>query len=85
MTAIDRRLMRATAIAVLANSCIGGAMLAQAQPPAKDVGASMVQPPQSPASGVSAHNPDNMPIKRPQKPPRDPIARRPPASATHAK
>jgi len=85
VTAIDRRLMRATAIAVLAGSGMAGAMLAWAQPPATDVGASMVQRPQPPASGVSAHNPDNMPIKRPQKPPRDPIVRRPPASATHAK
>lgn len=50
-----------------------------------DVGASMVQPPQAPASGASANNPDNMPIKRPNKPTRDPIARRPPASDTQPK
>jgi hypothetical protein len=85
LKAIDRRLLRATAMAVLASSCITSAMPVRAQPAATDVGASMVQPPQPPASGVSAHNPDNMPIKRPQKPPRDPIARRPPASATQAK
>lgn len=50
-----------------------------------DVGASMVQPPQAPASGASANNPDNMPIKRPNQPTRDPIARRPPASDTQPK
>jgi hypothetical protein len=50
-----------------------------------DVGASMVQPPQARASGASANNPDNMPIKRPNKPTRDPIARRPPASDTQPK
>ncbi|CAB3799575.1 hypothetical protein [Pararobbsia alpina] len=43
-------------------------------------GASMVKPPQSPASGVDAHNPDNMPIKRPEQPTNDPMSRPPPAS-----
>jgi hypothetical protein len=45
----------------------------------------MVQPPQPPASGANARNPDNMPIKRPEKPTRDPIARRPPASSAQPK
>lgn len=85
MDAIDRIWPRAIMAAALTCACASGTIGARAQPPASPVGASMVQPPQSPASGVSAHNPDNMPIKRPQKPPRDPIARRPPASATHAK
>ncbi|WP_162878173.1 hypothetical protein [Trinickia diaoshuihuensis] len=58
---------------------------AWAQPPATNVGASMVQAPQAPASGANAHNPDNMPIKRPDKPTRDPIARRPPASDAQPK
>jgi hypothetical protein len=63
--------------------------LAMAQPPApKDGAASMVVPP-SAASG-SAHannpdNPDNMPVKRPDKATRDKIVREPPASATNAK
>jgi hypothetical protein len=85
MIATDRKLARAAALAALAYACAGDANCALAQAPAAPVGASMVQPPQSPASGVSAHNPDNMPIKKPQRPPRDPIARRPPASATNAK
>lgn len=85
MVEIDRKLIRAATLAAVACACAGGAGSALAQTQAAPVGASMVQPPQAPASGVSAHNPDNMPIKKPQKPPRDPIARRPPASATNAK
>jgi hypothetical protein len=85
MIATDRKLARAAALAALAYAFAGDANCALAQAPTAPVGASMVQPPQSPASGVSAHNPDNMPIKKPQRPPRDPIARRPPASATNAK
>jgi hypothetical protein len=85
MITINGRLIRAAASAAVVYACAGAAGSALAQPPATPVGASMVQPPQAPASGVSAHNPDNMPIKKPQKPPRDPIARRPPASATNAK
>lgn len=84
MDAIDRKPTRGAA-ALLIAGCLGFATSAVAQHAATNVGASMVQPPQSPASGVSAHNPDNMPIKRPQKPPRDPIARRPPASDTKPK
>lgn len=82
---IARQLMRAALIAALFCGWGVYAPDARAQPATTDVGASMVQPPQSPASGVSAHNPDNMPIKRPQQPPHDPISRPPPASATHAK
>lgn len=85
MIEIDSKLIRAATLAAVAYTCAGAAGSALAQAPATPVGASMVQPPQAPASGVSAHNPDNMPIKKPQKPPRDPIARRPPASATNAK
>lgn len=84
MDAIGRKPARRTR-ALLICVCLGAATPALAQPAATNVGASMVQSPQSPASGVSARNPDNMPIKRPQKPPRDPIARRPPASATKPK
>lgn len=83
MQAIDRRPIRAAAIAAFACACAASA--AWAQRPATDVGASMVQPPRAPASGASAHNPDNMPIKRPRIPTNDPISRPPPASATQAK
>ncbi|RDU96140.1 hypothetical protein DWV00_25520 [Trinickia dinghuensis] len=70
---------RAAMLAALACICACAADAAWARRPAADVGASMVRPPQSPVSGANAHNPDNMPIKRPQKPTNDPIARRPPA------
>jgi hypothetical protein len=66
-----------------AGICTAGA--ARAEQPATAVAASMVQPPQPPASGANARNPDNMPIKRPEKPTRDPIARRPPASSAQPK
>lgn len=75
---------RLTALAC-ASICACVASAAWAQRAAKDVGASMVQPPQAPVSGADARNPDNMPIKRPQKPTNDPIARRPPASSTKPK
>lgn len=70
----------ATLACALACACLSDA--AWGQRAAKDVGASMVQPPQAPVSGADARNPDNMPIKRPDKPTHDPIARRPPASGT---
>ena len=63
--------------------CTSGA--AWAKQPATAVAASMVQPPQPAASGANARNPDNMPIKRPEKRTRDPIARRPPASSAQPK
>ena len=85
MNTTDRTVARAFALAMLACPGLAGPGLARAQGAATDAGASMVQPPQAPASGVNAHNPDNMPVKRPTKPTNDPIARRPPASATHAK
>lgn len=85
MNAIDRDFVHVVAIAMLSGAGLAWTGFASAQPPAKDVGSSMVQPPQSPASGVNAHNPDNMPVKRPTQPTNDPIARQPPASATHAK
>lgn len=86
MDAIDRKRTRAAIIASFTcAACLSGTAPAWAQQAATDVGASMVQTPPSPASGVSPHNPDNMPIKRPQKPPRDPIARPPPASSTQPK
>ena len=85
MDSIARQLVRAAMVAALFCACAGPAADAWAQRATKEVGASMVQPPQSPASGVSAHNPDNMPIKRPRPSPHDPISRQSPASATHAK
>ncbi|WP_322058133.1 hypothetical protein [Paraburkholderia sp. J63] len=46
----------------------------------------MAVPPPAAASGTaSATNPDNMPVKKPRKPPNDDIARPPPASAAKAK
>jgi hypothetical protein len=87
MSAIDRELGHAFAVATVAWAGLAGVGLAHAQSQSapSNASASMVQPPQSPASGVNAHNPDNMPVKRPTKPTNDPIARRPPASAAHAK
>jgi hypothetical protein len=89
MSAIDRELGHAFAVATIAWAGLAGVSPAQAQSQSQgapgDASASMVQPPQPPASGVNAHNPDNMPVKRPTKPTNDPIARRPPASAAHAK
>ena len=88
MNSIDRKQKRAARRAALAciAACIAGAAgSAWAKRATTDVGASMVQPPQPPASGANANNPDNMPIKRPDKPTHDPIARRPPASSTQPK
>lgn len=46
----------------------------------------MVKPPPAAASGAaSATNPDNMPVKKPRKPPNDDMSVHPPASATNAK
>lgn len=85
MDSMARKLMRAALVAALACACASRAAETSAPRRTTEVGASMVQPPQSPASGVSPHNPDNMPIKRPEQAPHDPISRPPPASATHAK
>jgi hypothetical protein len=73
------RFTRAASIVALANlfaPTAGAESTQQAPPPS---GASMVRPPPSPASGTSAHNPDNMPIKRPERPIDDPMSRTPPA------
>jgi len=51
--------------------------------PSQDTGASMVKPPAE-ASGGS-NNPDNMPVKKPQKPTNDKMMHPPPASAANAK
>lgn len=88
MYSVNRKSIRAVRLAVLAcvATCMSGTTgSAWAKQAATDVGASMVQPPQPPASGASANNPDNMPIKRPEKPTHDPIARRPPASSAKPK
>ena len=46
----------------------------------------MVKPPPAAASGAaSATNPDNMPVKKPNKPTNDAIMRSPPASAVKPK
>ncbi|SDQ50538.1 hypothetical protein SAMN05443245_1633 [Paraburkholderia fungorum] len=70
--------------------------IAQSNPPAAPRGTQspMVKPPDA-ASGVngqngadsapSATNPDNMPIKRPDKPTNDKMSRQPPASGANAK
>jgi hypothetical protein len=67
-------------LAVMGASWVAPASAQSAAAPAES-GASMVKPPRSPASGASAHNPDNMPIHRPKHPTNDPMARKPPASA----
>jgi hypothetical protein len=71
--------------AVLAGICAAAVVTAVAEQAPGDESASMVKPPQPPASGANAHNPDNMPIHRPKQPTNDPIARPPPASAANAK
>lgn len=58
------------------------------QPAKKDSAASMVVPPSAAPGNTradNANNPDNMPVKRPDKPTRDKITREPPASAANAK
>jgi hypothetical protein len=65
-----------------------------AQAAAPDANSSMVRPPQS-ASGLNgssgpsgtsgSSNPDNMPIKRPEKPTNDKMMHEPPASGANAK
>ncbi|MGG1946404.1 hypothetical protein AB1286_16535 [Trinickia sp. NRRL B-1857] len=85
MHSIEQTAKRAAVAAALIGVVGWGSRPVWAQGTQMDVGASMVQRPQAPASGASAGNPDNMPIKRPNKPTRDPIARRPPASDTQPK
>ncbi|BDC38558.1 hypothetical protein PTKU15_18550 [Paraburkholderia terrae] len=74
------------AAAVLAASA-GVAQLARGQTVAPQTGGTpMVKPPPAAASGAaSATNPDNMPVKKPRKPPDDNMSVHPPASATNAK
>lgn len=62
-----------------------------AQAAAPDAQSSMVRPPQT-ASGLNgssgpsdSSNPDNMPIKRPEKPTNDKMMHEPPASGANAK
>jgi hypothetical protein len=85
MNSIERNAKRVAMAAALIGIYGWGSQPVGAQGTHMDVGGSMVQPPPVPASGASATNPDNMPIKRPHKPTRDPIARRPPASDTQPK
>jgi hypothetical protein len=85
MDLIQQKAACAAILAALVCADICTATAAWAKQPATAVAASMVQPPQPPASGANASNPDNMPIKRPQKATRDPIARRPPASSAQPK
>ncbi|ALL65019.1 hypothetical protein K788_0002520 [Paraburkholderia caribensis MBA4] len=72
--------------AVLAASA-GVAQVAWGQTVAPQPGGTpMVKPPPAAASGAaSATNPDNMPVKKPRKPPDDDMSVHPPASATNAK
>jgi hypothetical protein len=82
--------LRAAVVATCVSVCLG----ASAQQASAGNGngsndgaaASMVKPPQAPASGASAHNPDNMPIKRPDQSTNDRMMHAPPpASAAIAK
>ncbi|WP_118178957.1 hypothetical protein [Paraburkholderia phosphatilytica] len=70
-------------------ACTSVMAFAQKEPAASGsdgADASMVKPPQSAASGASAHNPDNMPIKRPDQTTNDRMLHAPPpASAAIAK
>ncbi|MGF6777624.1 hypothetical protein [Paraburkholderia sp. GAS334] len=85
-----KRIEIASAAQIAAASCLAVVSeLAMAQQPApNDSAASMAVPP-SAASGSARvdhpDNPDNMPVKRPDKPTRDNITRAPPASAANAK
>lgn len=68
-----------------------------AQAAAPDANSSMVRPPQSasglngssgpsgPSGSSGSSNPDNMPIKRPEKPTNDKMMHEPPASGANAK
>ncbi len=71
--------------AALAGFCAAAIVTVAAEHAPGDDSASMVKPPQAPASGANPHNPDNMPVHRPKRPTNDPIARPPPASAANAK
>jgi hypothetical protein len=79
----QNRAKRVLSIALLGmiGAGIGAPASAQSAASPAESGASMVKPPRAPASGASAHNPDNMPIHRPKHPSDDPMARKPPASA----
>jgi hypothetical protein len=59
------------------------ALRTQAAPAAGS--ASMVKPPEAAPGPGGVSNPDNMPIKRPRKPPNDEMMHEPPASAANAK
>ena len=70
----------------LANGC--GSAFAQSvtqQQAPKDSGASMAQPPAAASGSTHTDNPDNMPIKRPDKPTNDRMTHKLPASAAIAK
>lgn len=61
--------------------------IAQSSPPSAPPAAQspMVKPPDAASGPTSATNPDNMPIKRPDKPTNDKMSRQPPASGANAK
>ncbi|MDE1184458.1 hypothetical protein [Paraburkholderia sp.] len=85
MTLLPQRRLRPCVSAALCACALAAAPI-HAQTASKDVGASMVKPPDAASSAATnPHNPDNMPIKKPAKPPHDAISRTPPASAANAK
>ncbi|MFM0739750.1 hypothetical protein PQQ51_21120 [Paraburkholderia xenovorans] len=83
-----RRLAALTAsIALTASGIVAATTLAQAQTSHKtaEAAASMVKPPEAASGSTGSSNPDNMPIKRPDKPTNDRMMHAPPASGANAK
>ncbi|CAH2792204.1 MAG: FIG00456093: hypothetical protein [uncultured Paraburkholderia sp.] len=64
--------------------CTGG-VTAFAQQPQKPADDSMAKPPEAASGSSGSSNPDNMPIKRPNKPTNDRMMHLPPASGANAK
>ena len=72
----------------LANGCGCGFAFAQSvtqQQARKDNGRSMARPPETASGGAHTDDPDNMPIKRPNKATNDRMTHKLPASAAIAK
>lgn len=85
MKAFDFRAVRA-AMRVAALALSSAAALAQAQQSQDTPQAwPMVKPPTVASGAASATNPDNMPVKKPQRPTNDRMIRSEPASAAKAK
>ncbi|MFT4065647.1 hypothetical protein [Paraburkholderia sp.] len=73
-------------ITLAATLASGASAFAQTAPSApRDSHSPMARPPEAASGSGGSSNPDNMPIKRPDKPTHDPMSHAPPASAANAK